>query len=199
MNPASMTPAQRDAHRYRRPNYTGTVRVKGNESAIYFTPAADGKGKFYAIAYAGKTLKRAWHFSFGSQASMAGEIERFVSGQCARIAAKKADKGRHTLKVGDVLRSSWGYDQTNVDHYQVTRVSTACVWIREIGAQSEDTGWLTGNCAPMPGKFIGEETRHAVNASNAVKVRSFAWASKVEVQEVGGVKMYEPARWSAYA
>ncbi len=36
-------------------------------------------------------------------------------------------------KVGDVLVSSWGYDQTNVDFYQVIAVTKASVRIRKIG------------------------------------------------------------------
>jgi hypothetical protein len=32
-------------------------------------------------------------------------------------------------EVGSVLVSSWGYDQTNVDFYQVVRVSAASVWV----------------------------------------------------------------------
>jgi len=41
--------------------------------------------------------------------------------------------GRIPLKVGDVLEASWGYDQTNVDFFQVValRGKTQCV-IREI-------------------------------------------------------------------
>lgn len=32
-------------------------------------------------------------------------------------------------EVGSVLYSSWGYDQTNVDFYQVVRVSASSVWV----------------------------------------------------------------------
>lgn len=35
-------------------------------------------------------------------------------------------------RVGDILVSSWGYDQTNVDYYQVIAVTKASVRIREI-------------------------------------------------------------------
>jgi hypothetical protein len=38
-------------------------------------------------------------------------------------------------KVGDILYSSWGYDQTNIDYYQVVKVSKASVWIRSIGKE----------------------------------------------------------------
>jgi len=35
---------------------------------------------------------------------------------------KKAKAFRHTLKVGSILYTSWGYDQTNVDFFQVTKL-----------------------------------------------------------------------------
>ena len=36
------------------------------------------------------------------------------------------------LKVGDILEASWGYDQTNVDFYQVTKVTPKMVTVRRI-------------------------------------------------------------------
>lgn len=45
-------------------------------------------------------------------------------------------------QVGDILVSTWGYDQTNVDFYQVTAVKGKTVTIRELKQKS--TGY-TGN------------------------------------------------------
>ena len=36
------------------------------------------------------------------------------------------------LKVGDVLTSSWGYDQTNVDFYQVIKTTKTMVTLQQI-------------------------------------------------------------------
>lgn len=32
---------------------------------------------------------------------------------------------KHSFKVGDILYSSWGYDQTNIDLYQITELNGA--------------------------------------------------------------------------
>lgn len=40
---------------------------------------------------------------------------------------------RHDYAVGQILVSSWGYDQTNIDFYVVTRVSNASVWLYPLG------------------------------------------------------------------
>lgn len=42
---------------------------------------------------------------------------------------------KNPLKVGDILSSSWGYDQTNVEFYQVVKASGASVWVAQIAAQ----------------------------------------------------------------
>jgi hypothetical protein len=39
------------------------------------------------------------------------------------------------MKRGDILYYSWGYDQTNIDFYQVTKTSAHSAWIRRIGSQ----------------------------------------------------------------
>lgn len=60
---------------------------------------------------------------------------------------------RRPLKVGDVLYSSWGYDQTNIDFYQVERLSPSgkSAYIVRIGAKTvEGDGWA-GHVEPLPG------------------------------------------------
>jgi hypothetical protein len=53
-------------------------------------------------------------------------------------------------KVGDILYSSWGYDQTNIDFYKVVRVSKSSVWIQQIGQKVvEITGWAHQNVVPV--------------------------------------------------
>lgn len=63
-------------------------------------------------------------------------------------------------KVGDILVSSWGYEQTNIDFYQVTRVTNRGVYIREICGMLTDrsTGnGMAGYKKPVPGAFKESE------------------------------------------
>jgi hypothetical protein len=105
------------------------------------------------------------------------------------------------LVVGDVLRSSWGYDQTNIDYYQVTAVVGAqMVEIREIAQQREETHWQTGVCVPAPGQFTGEPMRKRVSDygnRDSVRIASYASAYKVEAKAIGGMKLYSASNWSA--
>lgn len=49
-------------------------------------------------------------------------------------------ENQHGVTVGDVFVESWGYDQTNVDYYQVIRTTKAMVELREIGAETVGNG-----------------------------------------------------------
>ena len=40
--------------------------------------------------------------------------------------------GMKEIQVGDIFRMSWGYDQTNVDYFQVVRLTPKGVVVREI-------------------------------------------------------------------
>lgn len=54
-----------------------------------------------------------------------------------------------TPKVGDILYSSWGYDQTNIEFFKVVKVSEFSVWIQKLGTKVvEVTGWAHENVVP---------------------------------------------------
>lgn len=53
-------------------------------------------------------------------------------------------------KVGDILRCSWGYDQTNVDWYEVIKVTPGGVRIRAIATKHTDSDRVM----PVKGSFL---------------------------------------------
>ncbi len=69
-------------------------------------------------------------------------------------------------KVGTLVYYSWGYDQTNIDFFQVVRrVGKRTVWIRPIAHKQgvgEATGPFSGTCRPDPGNFTGEAKKKLI-------------------------------------
>lgn len=65
-------------------------------------------------------------------------------------------------KVGDLFYSSWGYDQTNIDFYQVTSVKRRMVGLTPIAGNSKYDGPMSGHTSPQPNKFTGQEEMHLV-------------------------------------
>ena len=53
------------------------------------------------------------------------------------------------IEPGAILCSSWGYDQTNVDYYVVTRTTRASAWIVPMTAHEEPTGFMSGRPTPL--------------------------------------------------
>lgn len=65
---------------------------------------------------------------------------------------------KQVVAVGDVFECSWGYDQTNVDFYQITRKTEKTVWARRISAKRSPSGWLQNFVVPTRNDFL--EKRH---------------------------------------
>lgn len=63
-----------------------------------------------------------------------------------------------TLTVGQILYTSWGYDQTNVEFFEVTKlVGKASVEVRQLAAVDEYSGQtMTGTKSPKPGQYVGD-------------------------------------------
>ena len=56
-----------------------------------------------------------------------------------------------TPKVGEILYCSWGYDQTNVDWYEVLAVTKASIKIRKISGRVIESGQGSDKVVPVPG------------------------------------------------
>ena len=57
------------------------------------------------------------------------------------------------IKVGTILYESWGYDQTNIDFYQVVRVSDKSVWFSPIKSNTVETGFMCGHTTAIKDAF----------------------------------------------
>jgi hypothetical protein len=134
------------------------VLEHSNGSALYTYEVA---GKLCAIAFVGTAGRAAWHHSYRTEEGRNRDVWNFRE-HVERMAGYRKEKAAATsLRVGDIVNTSWGYDQTNVDFFVVTRTTSRCVWVRSIAQDSEATGHMAGRCWPaMPIEMIGPETRH---------------------------------------
>jgi len=156
------------------------IECGGTDAAVYIYESA---GIPYAIGFHGKAQKPDFHHRFRDADRRAQHIAGYLAGrkEWADIKRrwKKERQTPHTLKVGDILSAMWGYDQTNVDYYQVTRVvGPYSVEIRQIAAKSgPETGFMTAYCSADPGNFVGEPMVKRANHTNCVRITSYASAS----------------------
>lgn len=66
------------------------------------------------------------------------------------------------MKQGDIFVSSWGYDQTNVDFYEVVKVAAKTVTLIPIERKVQLKGFMRYTAMPIPGSGKGKAFRRRV-------------------------------------
>jgi hypothetical protein len=168
-------------------------------AAVYVSPDS-----VYMIAYSGRRTKHDFYFSFKSIERMKEHFDKWLAALQRTATAKtnrRAERSAtpNSFVIGDVLKAVWGYDQTNVDYYEVVGLAgKQTVVLREIAGSSVNDTDMTGYVVPCPGKYIGEPTRHRANGDE-VKLASYKRAYKKEFTLAGGMKIFAPDRFTSYA
>lgn len=175
------------------PEGAALVDSQGTDTAIY---TYESNGTPMAIAYHGKAGKHDWHYRFKSTEERAARIAKTIAHWRA-IAANRAERraaqrAPHTAETGDIFYASWGYDQTNIDFYQVTALAgKSMVELRELAQEKEETGFMSGTCQPVKDSFTGEPIRRKCSGeNNSIRVSSCQYASPWDGN---------PKHWSSYA
>jgi hypothetical protein len=181
-----------------KPKNAVCIRPKEIEAEIYIwteTSKQTGKPKYLVKAFLGKAIKPTSYFQFATTVARSEFIKRLIdnrkSSDESKAERRKARSAPHALQVGTVLTCSWGYDQTNVDWYQVTKlIGKNTVEVRQIaGMQTQATGWAMGKCIPDIDNFTGDPMIKRVQ-DNGIRIASYAFARVWD-----GL----PKAWTSYA
>jgi hypothetical protein len=162
----------------------GAVQVQGLDAkvgAIY--TYTDKRGRSCAVAFKGKASAPTWSFYFTTVEQRDARIKHTLAAWNAHQQTKANNRTErkefeHTFKPGDLLYSSWGYDQTNIDYYQVVSTTAKSVAVRKIESihTRPGSGNMDGYCKPAPGMFISAPRTHRVRPGNSIKITSFSYA-----------------------
>lgn len=192
----------------------GAAKIASKLSSAVVYAYVSAKGKPSAIGYVGASAKPAFYCYFGNEIARANYVAKFMkdcdaaqAAKNARVLAKKAALAAPVgLKVGDVLVASWGYDQTNIDFYEVVRlVGKRSVAIREILSERKDcAAYMQGECVPLPGHFADKDEAGVVkrvDERNSVRITSYCSAHPADkiLGPAGEFLGYRPHHWTAYA
>lgn len=131
-------------------------------------------------------VKRVFNYYFTSEQSRMDYVQKFYDVVIKQIqikqeakAIKKAYnaniKANEHFKVGDVVVNTWGYEQTNVEFYQVTAITGKSIKVREISQKIEDNSMyshgMACNVLPKNDEFIGDEFMLRLKADHNNEVR----------------------------
>lgn len=107
------------------------------------------------------------------------EAERFRRHDEAQ--EKAAAAFRESLRVGDILYSSWGWEQTNIDFYQVVAIRGSAVDLRKLDQRTTEDGYMCGTTVPLPDVFKGTTHTHRLS-KNYIRIDSCRTAWKWDGQ-----------------
>ena len=109
-----------------------------------------------------------------------------------------------TVEIGMIVACSWGYEQTNVDFYEVVKFTASTATFQKVRSEKTATGDMTGVAVPVPGEFVQESQirRKIQNLSGApifkINDSSYGRPAPFKLNE-DGTKEYQPQRFSSYA
>lgn len=142
-------------------------------NAVVYTSDNPELGSYTATMYLRTALKPRFAYRFRTALQrddyVAKEIKSLVEREQRKADERKARTAGHTLKIGDVLSTSWGYDQTNVDFYKVVGLKgKASVELQEVNSVEVRSDRV------IPGDtFVGKPFTKRVNAKyNSVRISS---------------------------
>jgi hypothetical protein len=140
------------------------VTYKAVPVVIAFKPLGN-EGKVEVKGWRGKADKPSFYYSFRDESRARIYVDAFVKTYADSLASKVTKrKARNEIKaadfwmVGDVAYNSWGYEQTNVDFYEVVEVKAKTVMLRRIAQNNSDVrgGPFGGYTQPRRGEYAGE-------------------------------------------
>lgn len=170
--------------RYVPDNFQLVLGEEGS-TAIYHADAPVTK-RFSSMRFVRKKSKPTDYYYYPTAEQRDAADKKFLENQKQIIehkAKRRAEaKQPHTLVEGDILYCSWGYEQTNVDFYKVTKVlSKHFVEICKISHKSvESTGWASDTVVADPETVVGPPMRKKANNTNSVRLSSFEYAMKYD-------------------
>jgi hypothetical protein len=96
---------------------------------------------------------------------------------------------------GDIMECSWGYDQTNIDYYEVVKTTASSVWLKKLTKKVVGGGTGYDTVAPVPGSDAGKPVKMARWSKSpyfgyAAKVSDFGtaflWSGKPATETAAG-------------
>ncbi len=147
-------------------------------------------GKLSAIGYSGNRSKHDFYFQFRSKKSMKEYLDDYMARMIRHAKEDAIEKAKRAaelkkpcgLNPDDILVSSWGYEQTNVNFYQVISVKNRTVKMREIALKTDGESWagaMSDHVVPVKDAFLerAEVMTKRVGIGDSVKL-DYGYAGK---------------------
>lgn len=147
-----------------------SIKPEGTDLEIWtwFDPKANnGEGRYCGVAFQAKSNKPLWHWCYKKKEPLWVQINKSIESRKLSLKYKQEQRDKRLnavpdVKVGDIFYRSWGYDQTNINFYQVTAVKGKSAILREVGKRVVKEDSSAEYVVAAPGKFKGAPMKKLV-------------------------------------
>jgi hypothetical protein len=160
-------------------------------------------GRFIIAAFTARSKKPVFHYAFLDETGRTERMQDFFSAQIRSEKRKieaRAERFNYEVKLkeGDILYTSWGWEQTNVDFYQVIRVIKKKIIVRKVAKDYTETQYMAGYSTPIYGFFVTGEIQVSTTGETSAKIER-EYANLLTYQEINGQRYYDKKYESHYA
>ena len=180
-------------------NPTAQPEVIAEAGLTVFRYNGAKSGKPAAAVYSGRSENPLWDYFFGSESAreqyIADQVEKSKAAVAARQERAQAKREfQHGMKDGDILYSSWGYDQTNINFYEVVGVVGQQVVVREVESKVVRQERGADYVVAVPGHYVGAPMKkipqRGYNGQPYIKVSqsqsAYPWDGKPKYETASG-------------
>ena len=147
--------------KYYEESYSNKIENKEADAVVFLT------GELSVTGFSGKRTKPDFNYRFPNKDRMDKYLVNYFEGLLKSKERKIRDREDRKIKakeevlkyeVGTILYSSWGYDQTNVDFYQIVEKKGQTVVLKRIACESiEQNGWASDSVVAVKDSFLDRE------------------------------------------
>lgn len=138
----------------------GALKVCDKRSdAVAYLSVSLKSGRPCATVFFGTQAKPVANFVYRDETQRERSVRDYFERRQAHLDRVKARRGEqkafvHSVRVGDIFRTCWGYDQTNVEFFEVVEVKGKFAVLREIAVVADDNGHGNERVVPQSGKYL---------------------------------------------
>jgi hypothetical protein len=186
--------------------YTISIARNGSGPSVnrFYVSVQSPQGKARRTTWGGLGLSyhadeaAVLRYLLATRAAIDAKKEATAQKQATRRQSTAQGVAECPITEGTVLYASWGYEQTNINYWQVTRrMKGGVIEVRPIAADSRETGSMVGECMPRRDVFTGPAERHRIGCYGAPGAWNYyvSWKSLASMYIWNGEKNH----WTAYA
>ncbi len=174
------------------PNQLASIEEPGINAQVWLTESKRGP---VAIAFAGNRKNPDFHYQFKTAEARALHVQNWLASLRERAGATKARqvaaRAAHTLEVGSILYASWGYEQTNIDFYQVVEVvGKRTVKVQAISSRIDHSSAGADYVVAVPDSFHGDILTKRASSDNNIRISSYSsagpWDGQAKYETAAG-------------